>query len=580
MVKKTTHRTTYLTIFIFVSLMLVSMNITRADEVKIIQDPEDDVVFVDMYGDETVTNEKPNIDIIEVQYLRVGQQVSMSLTVKGVIENQGFVEGSINIVQYNVLLATNEHQYRILYLNKTCEFFLDSAEPTNIPCNTINDNTLVVQFALQSTSETYNFSYAYTTDYNFLSRDYYYDEADDLPLQVMLYFSYHVSVGEEIHFYGIVYGGTQPYTYLWDFGDGNSSSEQFPTHAYSHIGNYTVTLTVTDAKWVSKQATATAYIREVQPLLMFQWTSDDGGIAPSQSQNDGVIEQVPSILDQPLNISFRIMNGDGQFYGAEGTFTQAVSNITISGDALFLQDGVKKLQDYPGKYGYQARSSRWYIWLTPVMNLNGGHITISAYWQGYGTTTAIDSIGGDLSGENGCIVTISPSRFFSNTDVTVVVTVKDPTGGLYRNADVQLYWVNNTGPQNGHLYRKIAERNGGGNSAGEYIFHLNTSQYLKNQKTPRYLCAYVEMFSVGNGYAITKMEPVNTSFKKTFIVGRFTNMSTDGDLITIQAVNLRMVQLKPFEYQHVHSHELIAFSNQYKGLLTKRLIIGMFNVVS
>ena len=35
-------------------------------------------------------------------------------------------------------------------------------------------------------------------------------------------------------------------TYLWDFGDGNTSTQQNPSHEYSVAGNYTVTLTTTN----------------------------------------------------------------------------------------------------------------------------------------------------------------------------------------------------------------------------------------------------------------------------------------------------------------------------------------------
>ena len=38
--------------------------------------------------------------------------------------------------------------------------------------------------------------------------------------------------------------GSDPTTWAWDFGDGATSSEQHPSHIYSQLGAYTVTLTV------------------------------------------------------------------------------------------------------------------------------------------------------------------------------------------------------------------------------------------------------------------------------------------------------------------------------------------------
>jgi outer membrane protein OmpA-like peptidoglycan-associated protein/opacity protein-like surface antigen len=45
-----------------------------------------------------------------------------------------------------------------------------------------------------------------------------------------------------------VTGGCPPYTYLWDFGDGTTSTEQNPRHTYQTEGKYTSSVTVTDAK--------------------------------------------------------------------------------------------------------------------------------------------------------------------------------------------------------------------------------------------------------------------------------------------------------------------------------------------
>jgi PKD repeat protein len=52
--------------------------------------------------------------------------------------------------------------------------------------------------------------------------------------------------GEQIRFYSDVGGGIAPYSYEWDFGDGNTSTDNNPGHKYKSKGAYTVTLTVTD----------------------------------------------------------------------------------------------------------------------------------------------------------------------------------------------------------------------------------------------------------------------------------------------------------------------------------------------
>jgi PKD repeat protein len=53
-----------------------------------------------------------------------------------------------------------------------------------------------------------------------------------------------------VEFGATVAGGTEPYTFNWDFGDGSSGSsgdEQTVAHTYNEPGIYTVTLTVIDA---------------------------------------------------------------------------------------------------------------------------------------------------------------------------------------------------------------------------------------------------------------------------------------------------------------------------------------------
>lgn len=55
-----------------------------------------------------------------------------------------------------------------------------------------------------------------------------------------------VKEGEEVRFDAEISGGFTPYTYAWDFGDGETSTEGSPRHSYKDEGDYTVSLKVTD----------------------------------------------------------------------------------------------------------------------------------------------------------------------------------------------------------------------------------------------------------------------------------------------------------------------------------------------
>jgi outer membrane protein assembly factor BamB len=49
-----------------------------------------------------------------------------------------------------------------------------------------------------------------------------------------------------IQFRGSAYGGNPEYSWLWDFGDGNTSTLQNPINTYTNSGDYIVTLTIID----------------------------------------------------------------------------------------------------------------------------------------------------------------------------------------------------------------------------------------------------------------------------------------------------------------------------------------------
>lgn len=79
-----------------------------------------------------------------------------------------------------------------------------------------------------------------------------------------------------VEFAGTATGGCPNHTYAWNFGDGNTSSEQNPSHTYSTEGDYTALLTVTDSKnnkqqkSVSIKSSAEEYIPTPEKPVILQ----------------------------------------------------------------------------------------------------------------------------------------------------------------------------------------------------------------------------------------------------------------------------------------------------------------------
>ena len=69
-----------------------------------------------------------------------------------------------------------------------------------------------------------------------------------------------VKEGQEVQFEGRVAGGFAPYSYEWDFGDGDTSTSKAPTHAYKTDESYTVSLKVTDDRGNTDTETRSEYI--------------------------------------------------------------------------------------------------------------------------------------------------------------------------------------------------------------------------------------------------------------------------------------------------------------------------------
>ena len=244
-----------------------------ADE--ILEDDENDVIVTDLTGSMSKTDEKPNIDIKKLTYIKSEgeKKATLIFEVYGEIENRGDIDDEASLydsVMYSINLITSEGYYQILYINEKCQLLSDFSEE-NITDFTVDGGVLTINFDLYNSSETYEEMYAETIDIKFdefaeggfLFADTIPDEYDSL-LTVYAGGYYEGEVGEEIYFSGEIYLGEPPYSYKWDFGDGETSTESDPSHSYENPGEYTVIFSVTDDTGVTQNDTAVVTISEKQ----------------------------------------------------------------------------------------------------------------------------------------------------------------------------------------------------------------------------------------------------------------------------------------------------------------------------
>ncbi len=281
--------------------------------------------------------------------------------------------------------------------------------------------------------------------------------------------------------------------------------------------------------WEEWNATVTFKIQKA-PGSQFKWIDDDGDVW-NDADNDGVIPKIPSVADVPLYVQFQVIGDDHFYYGdtqSGETVTQAMENITVSGDALFTGSldtipGVDFNADIHPAYGL---ADTWTVPIIPTMSQGGGTITISASWsttsKNYGTVKGTLSIGGTNYVTNGTMVSITPSEFEIGTDQTFTITVKDADDNSYNYADIYLYYISDGSgaSEPGDVFSGHMLAHDWYSDDRAYTLSLNTSQQRNNQtgegitgsgagfnaiKAPRNFTVYVEASNAGYGYARISM---------------------------------------------------------------------------
>ena len=137
--------------------------------------------------------------------------------------------------------------------------------------------------------------------------------------------------GEEIDFTGSASGGTEPYDWSWDFGDGETSGLQNPDHIYTAAGTYTVTLTVEDDNGDTATDTATVTVEVAGSIV-----ADAGGPYTALIGETLTLDGSVSGGTSPYTWSWDLGDGDTadvedptHAYDAEGVYTVT---LTVTDD--------------------------------------------------------------------------------------------------------------------------------------------------------------------------------------------------------------------------------------------------------
>jgi gliding motility-associated-like protein len=124
-----------------------------------------------------------------------------------------------------------------------------------------------------------------------------------------------------------------PTTWLWNFGDGNTSTAQNPAHTYTPPGSYTVTLTVTNANGCTDVVTFNNYIQIVPPVADFTGTPLFGCIPLNVAFTDlsTSVEPIVSWQWDFGNGQTSTAQNPGTVYTTPGGFTVSLIIVNAAG---------------------------------------------------------------------------------------------------------------------------------------------------------------------------------------------------------------------------------------------------------
>ena len=120
-------------------------------------------------------------------------------------------------------------------------------------------------------------------------------------------------------------------TYLWDFGDGTTSTLPTPAHVYSTSGNFNVTLTITDSMGCTSTLIKPSYVQTINPAASYVPPPTTVGCSPITAQfTDGTVGSSGWLWDFGDGTTSTLQNPVHHFL-TPGIFTVTMTNQSAGG---------------------------------------------------------------------------------------------------------------------------------------------------------------------------------------------------------------------------------------------------------